>query len=114
MCSASQSLTDLTVFGLLLLLLLLVVIVLMLAIYFSADNTSLGLQRGGFFVECGALDGETRSNTLFFERERGWSGLLIEADPLNSRQLIKKHRKDYSAPVCLDVRPYPITVCIVL
>ena len=40
-------------------------------------------QREGFFVECGAYDGETRSNTLNLERELGWSGVLIEADPVN-------------------------------
>jgi hypothetical protein len=37
----------------------------------------------GFFVECGALDGETRSNTLTLERRHGWRGVLIEADPEN-------------------------------
>jgi hypothetical protein len=37
----------------------------------------------GFFVECGALDGELRSNTLTLERKHGWRGVLIEADPEN-------------------------------
>jgi hypothetical protein len=37
----------------------------------------------GFFVECGALDGELRSNTLTLERDHGWRGVLIEADPDN-------------------------------
>jgi len=36
---------------------------------------------GGFFVEAGAFDGEARSNSFFFERERGWTGLLFEANP---------------------------------
>ena len=36
---------------------------------------------GGVFVEFGALDGILHSNSLFFEREHGWSGLLIEANP---------------------------------
>jgi FkbM family methyltransferase len=33
---------------------------------------------GGFFVELGANDGVDQSNTLYFERERGWRGVLIE------------------------------------
>ncbi|KAA0188379.1 hypothetical protein HAZT_HAZT007281 [Hyalella azteca] len=40
-------------------------------------------QRGGFFVECGGLDGELRSNTLFFERFRGWKGLVVFAQNSN-------------------------------
>lgn len=36
---------------------------------------------GGTFVEFGALDGLLHSNSLYFEREKGWSGLLIEANP---------------------------------
>ncbi len=31
-------------------------------------------RRNGFYVECGAGDGEGLSNTLFFERERNWTG----------------------------------------
>lgn len=34
----------------------------------------------GFFLEAGALDGEFISNTLYLERELGWTGLLVEAD----------------------------------
>jgi FkbM family methyltransferase len=37
--------------------------------------------RGGFFVELGANDGISQSNTLYLERYLGWSGLLIEAIP---------------------------------
>jgi FkbM family methyltransferase len=33
---------------------------------------------GGFFVELGANDGVAQSNTLYFERQRGWRGVLIE------------------------------------
>ena len=40
-------------------------------------------QRNGFFIEAGALDGETGSNTLSLERDLGWSGLLAEGDPSN-------------------------------
>lgn len=70
-------------------------------------DEALGKKENGFFVECGALDGETRSNTLFFERERGWSGLLIEAGPINYRRLIKKNRRSYSTPACLGVKRHP-------
>lgn len=35
-------------------------------------------QRGGVFVEAGANDGYAQSNTYYFERMRGWSGVLIE------------------------------------
>ena len=37
--------------------------------------------RGLTFFEAGALNGLLHSNTLFFERERGWSGILMEANP---------------------------------
>jgi FkbM family methyltransferase len=36
---------------------------------------------GGYFVEAGANDGFTQSNTYWLERFRGWTGLLIEPMP---------------------------------
>ncbi len=38
-------------------------------------------RRGGFFVDIGAYDGVTGSNTLFFERALDWTGLCIEPSP---------------------------------
>lgn len=32
----------------------------------------------GFFIECGANDGITQSNTILLEKHRNWKGLLIE------------------------------------
>jgi FkbM family methyltransferase len=32
----------------------------------------------GFFVELGANDGITQSNTFYFENKRGWKGVLVE------------------------------------
>jgi len=61
----------------------------------------------GFFIECGALDGETRSNTLYFERNKSWKGLLIEADPANFQKLGWKNRKSWSSPTCLSTTIYP-------
>lgn len=37
--------------------------------------------REGFFIEAGANDGYTQSNTYFFEKMRNWTGILIEPIP---------------------------------
>jgi FkbM family methyltransferase len=37
--------------------------------------------RNGFFIEAGANNGLTVSNTLYFEKYLGWTGLLIEPIP---------------------------------
>lgn len=34
--------------------------------------------KNGFYIEAGANDGVSQSNTLHLERDRGWKGLLIE------------------------------------
>lgn len=41
----------------------------------------LGQKRGGVFVDIGASDGVTLSNTAHFERELGWTGLAVEPIP---------------------------------
>lgn len=38
-------------------------------------------EHGGFFVEAGANDGYTQSNTYWLERFCGWEGILIEPIP---------------------------------
>lgn len=38
-------------------------------------------RRSGFFIEAGAYDGLRQSNTAWFEKRRGWRGLLVEPDP---------------------------------
>lgn len=38
-------------------------------------------RRGGVFVDAGATDGETSSNSLFFERFMDWRGLCVEPRP---------------------------------
>jgi FkbM family methyltransferase len=38
--------------------------------------------RPGYFVECGANDGYTQSNTYYLSRFRGWKGLLVEPIPM--------------------------------
>lgn len=47
-----------------------------------ADNwPKLGLPDVGFFVDFGAADGKTFSNTYWLEKAKGWRGLLIEPNP---------------------------------
>jgi len=43
--------------------------------------TILGGKTGGTFVDVGAYDGVTGSNSLYFEKWRGWSGVLVEPVP---------------------------------
>jgi hypothetical protein len=50
----------------------------------------------GFFVESGARDGEIDSNTLSYELQDGWTGLLIEPDPTDFNALVTKHRHSYA------------------
>lgn len=37
--------------------------------------------RNGFFIEVGANDGSSQSNTRYFEMYKGWRGLLVEPIP---------------------------------
>ena len=46
----------------------------------------------GFFIEVGANDGISQSNTYYFERKLGWRGILIEPMPELYR-LCRKFRK---------------------
>ncbi|XP_032668685.1 uncharacterized protein LOC116842913 isoform X2 [Odontomachus brunneus] len=64
-------------------------------------------KKNGFFIECGAYDGETRSNTLYLERFREWSGLLIEADPINFTKMLQKNRRAHLSPTCLSITKSP-------
>jgi len=57
-------------------------------------------------VECVAFDGERSSNTLYLERERGWTGLLVKMDPYFYAQLIGKSRRAWSINACLNPQPY--------
>ncbi|KQW39189.1 FkbM family methyltransferase [Rhizobacter sp. Root404] len=56
--------------------------------YFALNGLDRRLEKyidydDGYFVELGANDGVTQSNTLYFERFRGWKGVLIEPTPHN-------------------------------
>jgi FkbM family methyltransferase len=48
---------------------------------------------GGFFIELGANDGITQSNTAFFEFYREWKGLLIEPSQEKYKQCCENRPK---------------------
>jgi len=64
-------------------------------------------RRNGFFVECGAFGGEELSDTLFFELQRNWTGLLIEAHPWYHREILRKNRHALVLRACLSANPHP-------
>ena len=65
------------------------------------------MKKNGTFIECGALDGEWYSNTLGLERDYGWNGVLIEADPSNFKALLGRNRKSLMVPACLSMKNKP-------
>ncbi|KAL7636873.1 UNVERIFIED_CONTAM: hypothetical protein RMT77_012631 [Armadillidium vulgare] len=62
-------------------------------------------KKNGTFIEAGAYDGETFSNTLILERELGWTGLLIEPNALYYKSIPLKNRKAQHARCCLSLSP---------
>ncbi|KAK2151775.1 hypothetical protein LSH36_352g03034 [Paralvinella palmiformis] len=83
-------------------------------LHYSASNQSsivdgiLGGRTNGFFVECGAADGETISNSLFFEKSRNWSGVLIEGYEPWFRKLLRLRRRAYAVGACLSPVKSPV------
>lgn len=57
-------------------------------------------QETGFFVDVGAEDGKSGSNTLFFE-EKGWKGICIEPHPESFAKLVAT-RKCLCLPVAIS------------
>ena len=55
--------------------------------------------RRHYFIELGALDGVTFSNSYFFEYELGWAGLLIEGETTNYHKLEDARGKSRSKQV---------------
>ena len=63
----------------------------------------------GFFIEAGAYNGEDISNTLFFEIQRNWTGILIEPVPELFESIVSKKRNAYAINVCIAEK-YPTVV----
>ena len=47
----------------------------------------------GFFVELGANDGVTQSNTLYLEKHQKWKGVLVEPTPHNFLKCLENRSK---------------------
>lgn len=55
-------------------------------------------KKDGFFIECGAGDGISDSNTKFFE-SLGWSGICLEPSPVAFSQLCNNRKNS----ICLQL-----------
>jgi FkbM family methyltransferase len=64
-------------------------------------DSLLNSKRNGFFVEAGGYNGEDLSNSLYFELERNWTGLLIEAVPSLYKSILSKNRKSFTINCCI-------------
>lgn len=51
-------------------------------------------EKEGFYIECGANDGITQSNTYKLEKYRNWTGLLVEASPNIFHKCIENRSKN--------------------
>lgn len=58
----------------------------------------------GFFVDIGANDGVTGSNTIFFEEEKNWSGVCIEPQP-NIFEQLQQNRACEMVQCCVTDHP---------
>ena len=58
--------------------------------------------KNGFFIEAGAFDFETNSDSLYFELNHNWTGLLVEPHPLAFHRGLAKKRRVTSVNTCLS------------
>jgi len=59
--------------------------------------------KNGFYVELGANDGISQSNTLYFERYKNWRGVLVEPSPHNFLKCLSNRSKSndiFATPAC--------------
>jgi FkbM family methyltransferase len=64
----------------------------------------------GFFVDCGAADGLTISNTALLEQQFGWTGICIEADAAYYQALCR-NRRATCIHACLDGEVRDVEFC---
>ncbi|MDQ6841809.1 MAG: FkbM family methyltransferase, partial [Actinomycetota bacterium] len=64
-------------------------------------------ERDGVFIEAGAFDGYWQSNTYWFERFRGWSGVLIEPIPQLAAQARRERPRSQVFEFALVAPDFP-------
>lgn len=64
----------------------------------------------GFFIECGAHDGESLSSCKFFEESMGWKGINIEAVPTLYEQLVKNRPDSINIHAALSDHVGTVTI----
>lgn len=64
-------------------------------------DTILNKKYNGVFVDIGAHDGKSCSNTLFFEESRNWTGICIEPGP-NEFKILNSFRKSININACIS------------
>jgi len=79
---------------------------------FSLNNLDLKLLpflnfEKGFFIEAGANNGISQSNTLYFEKYMGWKGILIEAIPDLAEKCHQNRLKSITENCALVAFDYP-------
>lgn len=57
-------------------------------------------KKNGFFIDIGAHDGITISNSFFFEKYKSWEGICIEPNPTVYKKLVS-NRKSVNLNVCI-------------
>lgn len=55
----------------------------------------------GTFLDIGAYDGVTFSNSLFFEEELGWRGVCVEPNPIAFKDLVRNRPLARNFDVCI-------------
>lgn len=68
---------------------------------FVAEHLFPGMM-DGVFVDVGAYDGVTISNSCFFEREMGWTGLCVEPIPDVFKELVANRPGSICENVCVS------------
>lgn len=67
----------------------------------NLDESYFKCQPRGIFVEIGASDGFSASNTKYFEEQCGWDGVLIEAHPKTCEKL--HYNRPFAIKLCQAV-----------